>query len=103
MKKKEYINLDELVPIDDLDDEELELHRLLTTGKTKSIDSEELRGYYTKVFKESNSRSKAVNIRLKEQDYIGLKAKAMELGMPYQSLLNSIVHQFLTGKLKSIK
>lgn len=46
------------------------------------------------------SRSRAVNVRLKEQDYLGLKTKAAELGMPYQSLLNSIIHRFLIGELK---
>jgi predicted DNA binding CopG/RHH family protein len=91
------IDLTKLEPVDDLDEEELELHNDLTSGKTKSIDSAEVRKYYAKIFKDSNSRSRAINFRLKEQDYIGLKAKALELGMP---LLNSIVHQFLTVRLK---
>ncbi len=101
MKKGNYIDLTMLEPIDALDEEELEFHNDLTSGKTKSIDSPEVRKYYARIFKDSNSRSRAINFRLKEQDYIGLKAKALELGLPYQSLLNSIVHQFLTGKLKT--
>jgi predicted DNA binding CopG/RHH family protein len=102
MTKAKYLDLTALEPIDKLDEEELEFHNALTTGETISIDTEEARRYYAKVFQVSNGRSRAVNVRLKEQDYIGLKTKALELGMPYQSLLNSIIHQYLIGKLKSI-
>ncbi|MBX9598655.1 MAG: hypothetical protein K2X04_08780 [Burkholderiales bacterium] len=101
MNKTKYLDLTALEPIDQLDTEELEFHNALTKGETVSIDTEETRRYYAKVFQVSNGRSRAVNVRLKEQDYIGLKTKALELGMPYQSLLNSIIHQYLTGKLIS--
>jgi predicted DNA binding CopG/RHH family protein len=103
MKKEKYLDLTQLEPVDDLDEEELMYHHALVSGETNSIDSPDSRIYYSKVFKESNRRSRAVNVRLKEQDYIGLKAKALELGMPYQSLLNSIIHQFLRGELKSTR
>ena len=102
MNKNKYLDLTLLEPLDELDDEELALHNALVNGETTSVDSLDTRKYYSKIFKESNNRSRAVNVRLKEQDYLGLKTKALELGMPYQSLLNSIIHQYLTGKLKSI-
>ncbi len=103
MKKEKYLDLTQLESIDDLDEEELMYQNALVSGETNSIDSPDTRKYYSKIFRESNSRSRAVNVRLKEQDYIGLKAKALELGMPYQSLLNSIIHQFLTGELKNAR
>jgi predicted DNA binding CopG/RHH family protein len=102
MNKNKYLDLTLLEPLDELDEEELAFHNELINGKTISVDSLGTRKYYSKIFKESNNRSRAVNIRLKEQDYMGLKTKALELGMPYQSLLNSIIHQYLTGKLKTI-
>ena len=102
MSKDKYLDLSALEPLDDLDDEELEFHKTLTNGETISIDSKDTRKYYAKIFKASNSRSRAISLRLQEQDYIGIKAKALELGIPYQSLLNSIIHQYLTGKLQPI-
>ena len=40
-----------------------------------------------------------ITTRLAKQDLIRLKARAMELGLPYQTLLASIVHQYLDGSL----
>lgn len=101
MKKHDTLDLMDLEPVDQLDEEELVIHKELITGNTISVDSTETRARYAKIFKESNKRSKAINLRLQENDYIGIKAKAMELGMPYQSLINSIIHRFLTGDLHS--
>ena len=40
-----------------------------------------------------------ITTRLAKQDLIKLKAKALEMGMPYQTLLASIVHRFVEGRL----
>jgi len=34
-----------------------------------------------------------------ESDLEKLKAKALEEGMPYQPLLNSVLHKYMTGQL----
>ena len=48
---------------------------------------------------EKYTRRKAINIKVLESDLEKLKAKALEEGMPYQTLLNSVLHKYLTGKL----
>ncbi len=101
MKRMKLLNFTELEPIDELDDEEIAIHKSLKNGEYESLNSSE-KQKYSKIFKESNKRSKAISLRLQERDYIGIKAKAMELGMPYQSLINSIIHTFLTGNLHKI-
>lgn len=63
-KESKYLDLTLLEPIDQLDDEELEFHQALTSGETLSIDSNESRKYYSKIFKEANSRSRAISVRL---------------------------------------
>lgn len=45
-------------------------------------------------------KDRRMNIRISKRDLDGLKAKAIEEGMPYQSLVSSILHKYLTGKLK---
>jgi predicted DNA binding CopG/RHH family protein len=46
-----------------------------------------------------NPIKKQISARLFEHDIIKLKARAAELGIPYQTLLTSIVHQYVEGRL----
>ena len=39
-------------------------------------------------------RTKNINIRISERDLQKLKGKAAEQGLPYQTLIASIIHQF---------
>jgi predicted DNA binding CopG/RHH family protein len=45
-------------------------------------------------------KDQRMNIRIAKRDMDKLKAKALENGMPYQTLVSSILHKYLTGKLK---
>ena len=40
-----------------------------------------------------------INIRLSESDLLMLKRKAAEEGMPYQTLIASVLHKFASGRL----
>ncbi len=44
-------------------------------------------------------KDKRVNIRLSSLDLRDIQAKALEEGMPYQTLIASVLHKFVTGKL----
>jgi len=46
-----------------------------------------------------NSKGLRVNVRVTDFVLNKLKAKAIEEGMPYQTLIGSILHQYATGKL----
>jgi len=45
------------------------------------------------------TKRKAINIKVLESDLAKLKSKALEEGMPYQTLLNSVLHKYITGQL----
>ena len=45
------------------------------------------------------TKRKAINIKVLENDLEKLKSKALEEGMPYQTLLNSVLHKYITGQL----
>lgn len=47
----------------------------------------------------TTSKDQRMNIRLTRKDLQALKARAMEEGLPYQSLVTSILHKYLSGKL----
>ena len=44
-------------------------------------------------------KDKRVNIRMTEKDLIGLQKKAMEEGLPYQTLISSVLHKYVNGRL----
>ena len=41
-----------------------------------------------------------MNIRIAKRDLEGLKTRALEEGLPYQTLVSSILHKYVTGKLR---
>jgi len=44
-------------------------------------------------------KNKRVNIRISSRDLEGLQAKAAEEGVPYQTLMTSVLHKFVSGRL----
>ncbi len=43
--------------------------------------------------KNTLNKTKNINIRLTEKDLQKIKSKAMEKGIPYQTLITSLIHQ----------
>ena len=44
-------------------------------------------------------KNRRVNIRISSQDLEGLQARAAEEGVPYQTLMASVLHKFVSGRL----
>jgi predicted DNA binding CopG/RHH family protein len=42
-------------------------------------------------------KDKRINLRLTQKDYHQIQIKAIEEGIPYQTLISSIVHKYLNG------
>jgi predicted DNA binding CopG/RHH family protein len=45
-------------------------------------------------------RDKRINIRISSLDLTRIQKKAAKEGIPYQTLISSTLHKFITGKLK---
>lgn len=45
-------------------------------------------------------KDKRITIRLYSHDYIGIQKKAMQMGIPYQTLISSLIHRYVEGDLK---
>ena len=45
-------------------------------------------------------KDKRVNIRLSSGDLQDIQARALQEGMPYQTLIASILHKYVTGRLQ---
>jgi len=44
-------------------------------------------------------KDRRINIRLSEHDMIGIQRVAATKGLPYQSLISALIHQFVEGDL----
>lgn len=57
---------------------------------------------YARYTKNAAVKNKRINIRLSEKDLANLKAKSLEEGIPYQTLIASIIHKYVHGKFREI-
>lgn len=46
-------------------------------------------------------KKRRINIRLTKKDFKDIQVKAMEEGIPYQTLISSIIHKYNKGELKT--
>jgi predicted DNA binding CopG/RHH family protein len=63
-----------------------------------NIDSEKAR--FMKVAQQQINKKKAISIRLVDTDIERMKAKSIEQGIPYQTIISTLVHQYVTGKIQ---
>jgi predicted DNA binding CopG/RHH family protein len=45
-------------------------------------------------------KDKRITIRLYDHDFVGIQKKAMEMGIPYQTLISGIIHRYIEGDMK---
>jgi len=48
-------------------------------------------------------KSRRVNIRLSAADLMDIQARAYEEGVPYQTLIASVLHKYVSGRLRERK
>jgi predicted DNA binding CopG/RHH family protein len=56
---------------------------------------------YEKAAKNSLLKNKRINIRLSLKDFNNIQVKAIEEGIPYQTLISSIIHKYNKGELNT--
>jgi predicted DNA binding CopG/RHH family protein len=80
---------------------EKELLELDESGKISLDQSDETeKSALMSAARETLQKDKRINIRMSGRDLLSLKRKANRLGMPYQTLITSILHQYVSGDLK---
>jgi len=45
------------------------------------------------------TKDRRITIRLYDHDFKGIQKKAMEMGIPYQTLISGIIHRYIEGEL----
>ena len=85
-----------------LDKDERELLESFENDEWVSVDGfESKKNEYQTIARNTMQKNRRINIRLSEKDLDGIKIKAMEEGIPYQTLISSIIHKYIAGKLVS--
>ena len=86
-----------------LNKEETELLGAFDAGKLKSVVDAAERQTLHQSYAEAMFRKDArINIRLSSRDLRGLQKKALAEGMPYQTLVASILHKYVEGRLHEV-
>jgi predicted DNA binding CopG/RHH family protein len=79
-----------------LDKEETELLDSFESGEFLSVSTgTKVLERYRTIAKDTLKKDKRVNIRMTERDLKRFKIKALEEGIPYQTLISSILHKYI--------
>ena len=83
-----------------LDSYEQEILRAYDQGELESVISSptDLARYRASA-RETLLKNRRVNIRLSTPDLMDIQERALEEGVPYQTLIASILHKYVSGRL----
>jgi len=81
-----------------IDKEEMELAKSLEEEWVSDLTKKEKK-QYEEYARNSLTKQKRINIRMTERDLKKIQAKAIEEGLPYQSLISMLIHKYNEGKL----
>jgi predicted DNA binding CopG/RHH family protein len=82
-----------------LDDKEQEILTAYESGKMKGSGKT---AHLIAAAKATLKKNKNINIRIPENDLDAIKMKAVREGMPYQTLIGSVLHKYAAGYLKEV-
>ena len=80
-----------------LDEYEKEILDAYENGKLKPSKS---RSDYQSIARDTMRKNRNINIRISDNDLSALKRRAAREGIPYQTLVGSVLHKFASGFLK---
>ena len=82
-----------------LDSYELKVLRAFEKGQLKSVATKVELEKIKAAARATAIKDRRVNIRLSSVDLSDIQVKALEQGVPYQTLIASVLHKYVTGRL----
>ena len=84
--------------------EEREILKTFERGELVSVPNVEQEIEFARqAARNTFNKTKRVNLRMTERDFNLAHSRAREEGIPYQTLLSSIIHKYLSGRLTERK
>ena len=83
-----------------IDQEEKELMESIERDAWKPVeDFDQEKEKAISAARNTLKKNKRINLRLTQKDYHQIQIRAIEEGIPYQTLISSLVHKYLNGSL----
>jgi len=84
--------------------EETDLIDSVEAGDWSSVSNlATMKDRLVKAASETALKDYRINVRISKRDVESLKVKALEEGIPYQTLVTSILHKYVTGRITESK
>ena len=87
------------MPTTDADAYETDILSAYEAGKLKSVATKAELARFKAAARATAIKNRRVNIRLSSGDLGDIQVKALEEGLPYQTLIASVLHKYVTGRL----
>lgn len=82
------------------DHEEEELLRSVEAGEWQSVkDKDAQLARYQEYARATFKKDRRINIRISSKDLEALQKRALMEGIPYQTLIASVLHKYVSGRL----
>ncbi len=91
VKKQKHIDLDEY---------KKEILEAYESGKLKPSKAQ---ADYRTMARNTMKKNRKINIRISENDLLALQRRAAREGIPYQTLIGSVLHKYASGFLKEAR
>ena len=82
-----------------LSKEEKQILKDFEAGEFKSVLTAKRKKMLQAAAEETFKKDKRINIRISSRDLESLQRRALEEGIPYQTLVSSILHKYVSGSL----
>ena len=89
MKDLEFFNVEEEALYNSIEED----------GWVSDFDSK-IKEKYENYARQSLKKERRINIRMTERDFKKIQARAIQEGIPYQSLISMLIHKFNEKKIK---
>lgn len=88
----------------ELDRDELEILRDFEQGEFESLSHfRQEKQRLEESARRTLRKDKRINIRISSRDLEKIQKRAVKEGIPYQTLISSTLHKFVSGKLKEVE
>jgi predicted DNA binding CopG/RHH family protein len=83
-----------------LDPDEQQLLADFAAGELRSVATPALLSQLKEAAKATGLKDQRINIRLSSSDLQAIRVRAMQEGIPYQTLISSVLHKYVSGTLQ---
>ena len=82
--------------------EERDMLRSVENGGYVSELTEQRRAELAQFASDTFKKDRRINIRISNRDLLAVQSKASQEGIPYQTLVSSIIHKYVSGSLRDV-